>query len=107
MRLAAAKMGTAGSVALVRPAVCLDLACSECVRQRERDRASDRAACVVYSSWQRRAYACCAAARRMRSPVDREALIRMCGANAKVCRTRHALKGLLAALLTRTGMRRR
>jgi hypothetical protein len=31
VRLAAAKMGSAGSAALVRPAVCLDLACAECV----------------------------------------------------------------------------
>lgn len=30
-RLAAARMGTSGAAALVRPAVCLDLACGECV----------------------------------------------------------------------------
>ena len=30
-RLAAARMGNSGAAALVRPAVCLDIACGECV----------------------------------------------------------------------------
>jgi hypothetical protein len=33
-RLAAARMGTSGAAALVRPAVCLDIACGECVPAR-------------------------------------------------------------------------
>jgi hypothetical protein len=91
VRLAAAKMGTAGAAALVRPAVCLDLACSECVPAAAR--CAPAAARVRVSAPPLSARpslvanptrrAPLLARGRMRAPVDRETLIRTCGATSK------------------------
>jgi hypothetical protein len=53
-RLAAARMGNSGAAALVRPAVCLDMACGECVPSalapRKPDAAHAAAAAVASGS---------------------------------------------------------